>query len=99
PPAPAPPSPTRRSSDLREPTDRHQGRTEFLDGQVLVQVQVADAGQEPEARASVGATLEEHIGLSAPQLAPAANPDAAGRQAGDRSEEHTSELQSLAYLV
>src|SRR5205823_13514498 len=81
--------PTRRSSDLRGEADRaaqrlrHRGRT--------IVARYAAAGRGPAAGAPIPKARDRRD----------AGPDAARRcgRLDRRSEEHTSELQSLAYLV
>src|SRR5205823_9745936 len=90
-----PPFPTRRSSDL-EPSE--PGTGEFLIGQP--RCRVADTAGRPATPRGHGAGRPGLLGAflkRGQQQSGDLGPLAVAEE--DRSEEHTSELQSLAYLV
>src|SRR5205814_8224551 len=84
-----PPFPTRRSSDL--PRVAHERPEHLLDVGAPHVIQAVDAGHE---RAPV-ALEQDLLGGEDVDQAPLAG----GREVAQRSEEHTSELQSLRHLV
>src|SRR5205823_13475388 len=94
-PRPLPPFPTRRSSDLpdRPGVDLPIGRVEDLLAERLHAPAVEGRQQQPAVAQVLDPVEQQHRALAENR------PQQRVRLARVRSEEHTSELQSLAYLV
>src|SRR5205823_14569935 len=93
------PSPTRRSSDLATPGLARRRMTQIIFN-LQFRGSAAPAGEDGVMKATTSATSCSMETIMGPQgVKGTFSPTEGGLAYFERSEEHTSELQSLAYLV